>query len=47
MATAVCSDVYYAILFLTKYIYWQYEEEIRIIDYNKNGTRKSKRVGDF
>ena len=30
----------YAILFLTKYIYWQYEEEIRIIDYNKNGTRK-------
>lgn len=27
-------------LFLTKYTDWEYEEEIRIIDYNKNGIRK-------
>lgn len=27
-------------LFLTKYTDWKYEEEIRIIDYSKNGIRK-------
>lgn len=30
----------YTKLFLTKYTDWEYEEEIRIIDYNKNETRK-------
>lgn len=35
----------YEKLFLTKYTDWEYEEEIRIIDYNKNGIRKfNKRV---
>lgn len=30
-------------LFLTKYTDWEYEEEIRIIDYSKNGIRKFKK----
>lgn len=30
----------YTKLFLTKYTDWEYEEEIRVIDYNKNGIRK-------
>ncbi len=30
----------YEKLFLTKYTDWEYEEEIRIIDYNKNGIRE-------
>ena len=30
----------YEKLFLTKYTDWEYEEEIRVIDYNKNGIRK-------
>ena len=30
----------YEKLFLTKYTDWEYEEEIRIIDYQKNGIRK-------
>lgn len=30
----------FATLFLTKYTDWEYEQEVRIIDYKKNGSRK-------
>ena len=30
-------------IFATKYIDWKYEEEMRIIDYDRNGNRKFKK----
>ncbi len=38
--TNLTSNKDYEKLFLTKYTDWEYEEEIRVIDYNKNGTKK-------